>query len=328
MEAAQNFLKKIPKIPGLSRKEPDRPRQLHTTESGSSKGVIVEGAALASREHPTVNQDAFFVLPDGRGFGVFDGMGSFQGSDVAARMSRDIVRQAMTAIPKDCSLEEARILMKEALEDAHKKILGRGEIDLTYKDMQTTATVGYVWEGQDGSRKLIVGHVGDSRMYRLRDGRLDHITLDDGEIARRFGGDPAKIREIQERISKASDPSELTQEEFDLWRKSKTVYNGLGRKAGMTATILDEDILPGDTYMVCSDGISDNSHDGILRSEIRRGATTRLKADGVLWTTDRLSMAPKNPWRKTPHDDATVVIAQFSGEASLAKEEQQMVTKV
>ena len=83
--------------------------------------------------------------------------------------------------------------------------------------MGTTASVVYIWEGGSGERKAIVGNVGDSRVYLLRNGRLKQITLDDNCV-RLTIPNKKQARLLQSKLNNITDPqSQLTDSEQMLF---------------------------------------------------------------------------------------------------------------
>lgn len=294
----------------LQKKAPDRLKPLHTMESGRSEGIVVEGVSLSSKAHPRINQDSMFVLPTGRAFGVFDGLGGHACGDVASQTAAQVIRAGMGQVPGKISLDEVQQRLVSVLDQANSTILDSQRINSSYKGMGTTATVAYIWEGKIGeARKLIVAHLGDSRAYLIRGTQLEHLTIDDGEIASRYAGNTSKILEIQRHMSSVTSLRALTEEELQLRDYRQRLYKYLGIP-GITPAISVWDFQPGDIALCVTDGITDSCPDPFLLRQVSLGSSTQVKADNVLWTSNRMSVDPQNQMRKSYSDDATVVVAQ------------------
>ncbi|MFN9375204.1 MAG: PP2C family protein-serine/threonine phosphatase [Planctomycetaceae bacterium] len=124
------------------------------------------------------NQDSYCIqiAPDpeswernGHLFLVADGMGGHAVGELASKMAADTVPHAYTKL-SDESVEGA---LKRALEMGNDAIHERGELNREFTRMGTTCTALVL-----GPQGAVVGHVGDSRCYRIRKGRIDQLTFD------------------------------------------------------------------------------------------------------------------------------------------------------
>jgi serine/threonine protein phosphatase PrpC len=131
-----------------------------------------------TRERFRRNEDTALVDKKHDLFGVFDGLGGQAAGDKASRSAAKQLEEAAATLPETASLAEAEAWMMSALEDADARVraesLGDGR--------GTTASVIKFWEGAKGERKAIIGNVGDSRVYRFREGVLEQMTLDDSTL--------------------------------------------------------------------------------------------------------------------------------------------------
>ena len=105
------------------------------------------------------NQDSLLV--EGRLYGVADGMGGHKGGETASRVAVQVVKNALSRKRPE---EDA---LRMGLEAANRRIYGMAGSDENLTGMGTTMTL--LWEGE---QRILIGHVGDSRAYRLRDGKL------------------------------------------------------------------------------------------------------------------------------------------------------------
>ena len=116
------------------------------------------------------NQDCLLV--DGCVYGVADGMGGHQGGETASRVAVQVLKNALRGKLPD------RRALEVGMEAANRRVYDMARHDSSLSGMGTTVTL--LWE--DGKR-VLVGHVGDSRAYRLRGGELKQITQDHSIVA-------------------------------------------------------------------------------------------------------------------------------------------------
>jgi serine/threonine protein phosphatase PrpC len=133
-----------------------------------------------------VNQDRFLSIPERGLFAVFDGVGGQRAGEVASQTAADTIEETLAHHSADGS--SSTELIRRAIEFANRDILELAESDPAYKTMATTVALIHV-----NGRGVTVAHVGDSRVYRLEEGRfrretVDHTDLNDdiraGRIAR------------------------------------------------------------------------------------------------------------------------------------------------
>lgn len=142
--------------------------------------VTVAGSTVIGRIRKR-NEDALSLVPE-QGIGVVaDGMGGHPGGDVASRLAADaaarVLREAFVRRGDGegfdtCFLEA----MEQVTRAAHEDIHARGRMEPTLRGMGTTLTA-MILDAETGG--WVIGHVGDSRAYRFRDGGLEQLTRDD-----------------------------------------------------------------------------------------------------------------------------------------------------
>lgn len=175
------------------------------------------------------NEDAIAARPD-IGLAVLaDGMGGHQAGDVASRMAVDIVTRRITEHPAGPAPA-----VEEAIQQANSAIYDAAQGRADYRGMGSTVVVALF----SGSH-LWVAHVGDSRLYRLRDGRLEQLTRDHSLI--------------QELVNRGL----FTAEEARQSVAKNLVTRALGVDASVAPDITEETLRVGDIYLLCSDGLND-----------------------------------------------------------------------
>ncbi len=185
------------------------------------------------------NQDAMaVVLADGqktfakRGhlFVVADGMGAHAAGELASKLAADTLSLTYS---KRTDLPPSEALLT-ATRDANAKIHSRGTADEEFRGMGTTCTALAVLE--EGA---VLAHVGDSRAYRLRGDRLEQLTFDHSLVWEMRAAGSLSEEEILEHVPK----------------------NIITRSLGPNPTVAVDlegpfPIAPGDTFLLCSDGLS------------------------------------------------------------------------
>jgi serine/threonine protein phosphatase PrpC len=183
------------------------------------------GAATSVGRVRQVNEDSYLAVPPL--FVVADGMGGHGAGNVASR----IAVEEMAACAAMRPLFAEAVLT--ALEHANRNIIERDEANR----MGTTVT-GLAALETAGGDHLMVFNVGDSRVYRLAEGRLEQLTVDHSEV--------------QELVL----AGEITREQARTHPRRNVITRALGSDPGLLA---DHWLLPavsGDRYLACSDGLS------------------------------------------------------------------------
>jgi protein phosphatase len=171
------------------------------------------------------NEDAFICSPPL--FAVADGMGGAQAGEIASRIATAAFRE-----PRAADLDpEARL--RSIIQEANRRIYARAASDPTVSGMGTTVTAALLADEQ-----LALGHVGDSRAYRIRDGKLEQLTQDHSLVA-------DLVRS-----------GRLTPEEAQLHPQRSVITRALGTDAAVTIDSSTVDARAGDVFLLCSDGLT------------------------------------------------------------------------
>ncbi|MFN3200968.1 MAG: PP2C family protein-serine/threonine phosphatase [Bradymonadia bacterium] len=204
-------------------------------------GQPVEGAALTDTGCVRArNEDSYLLRPDVGLFAVADGMGGHAAGHVASALCVEALSMAVSG-PID---EDPRLLLPRAIEAANTRIRARAEAQIHLSGMGTTVAALWLHEGW-----AVIAHVGDSRVYRIRGGRLDPLTLDHSLVG-------AAIRHGQ-----------LTREEAEMLGPCNVLTQALGTRDTVSVEVAEVPVQPGDRFLICSDGISDLiSDDDIART--------------------------------------------------------------
>ncbi|MEM7366144.1 MAG: protein phosphatase 2C domain-containing protein [Pseudomonadota bacterium] len=186
------------------------------------------------------------------GIGVLaDGMGGLNAGEVASSMSVHLLMDDLVSyregtgqlIEEMKSTDDAEnykalplesAVVKYAIEKANSMVFHTSQTQPQCRGMGTTVVVSLFWDN-----RVIVGHIGDSRLYRFRDDALEQVTRDHSFV--------------QELLDKGL----VSEEEARTSNRKNVVTRAVGVAPTVEAEVHEYDALPGDVYLLCSDGLSD-----------------------------------------------------------------------
>lgn len=213
--------------------------------------ATVEMAAATHRGRVRAhNEDSLAAEPAAGLAVVADGMGGHNAGEVASRMAVEVIvkGQRATAEHGHCfEASRAERLIARLIEQANGAIYECGSARREYSGMGTTVVVGLWYE-----RSMSVGHVGDSRLYRLRKGRLEQLTRDHTVV--------------QEQVERGW----LTRETARDAANRSTLTRAVGSDRGVIADLATYETLRGDTYLLCSDGLTEMLTDAEIGEVLER----------------------------------------------------------
>lgn len=187
-----------------------------------------------------------------------DGMGGHQAGEVASRMAVDLISEYLANLPREAGAPRGvrgkRQALEQAIQKANAAIHEAAQNRPDYKGMGSTVVVA-IFTGD----RLCIGHVGDSRLYRLRAGGLEQLTKDHSVV--------------QELINRGL----FTPEEARQSLAKNLVTRALGVDATIEAETTDAAVQPNDVYLLCSDGLTDVLSDEQI-AEVLRGDSADLDA--------------------------------------------------
>ena len=189
------------------------------------------------------NEDAFSILGEYGLYIVADGMGGHASGEVASRMSVETLREFFSATADDPErtwpykmdrtkgYEENRLITGIKL--ANLRIYEAAQRDIRRRGMGTTIVA--IFTVEDG---LYVAHVGDSRVYLLRDGKMEQLTEDHSLL-----NDYIKAKK-------------LTPEEIENFPHKNVIVRALGMKDSVVVDVTRLQPAENDIFLLCSDGLS------------------------------------------------------------------------
>ena len=241
-----------------------------TTSKRRDLRVEMKQGSEASKSHLDRNEDALFVLPDKNAFGLFDGVGGHTSGKDASNIANDSIKDRFSnEIHEGMSLDEARNLVGSAMIDASKKVYDAGTEEIRAgkttedKRMGSTGIAGFVWKGSGEERKLVFGSVGDSRVYLIREGKLEQKSIDDNEksLAKAktaLGFSDNEIKILQDKLKNISSLDELSPKEKGFYGQFGQMIDKFLGDETLQPRVYTVDLRPGDRILVTSDGVPDN----------------------------------------------------------------------
>ena len=211
------------------------------------------------------NEDSLYADADQeRGlFIVADGMGGHAAGEVASEMAVQIVARELTDV-RDPATTSAGQRMAEALKSANRAIYERTIQEADKQGMGTTASCLLMGQGC-----YVIGHIGDSRVYRLRDGIFSQITKDHSYV--------------QEQV----DAGFLTPEQARYHPYSNVITRCVGANAAVEADVLTGELQAGDLYLVASDGLTGMVEDPQLKKILESKQTPGRMVDTMITEANR-----------------------------------------
>jgi protein phosphatase len=180
-----------------------------------------------------------------------DGMGGYNAGEIASGMATAFIKSELsrwlTEAGDGAKAREVRRAMEICVDNANRSIFNSANSNAHYAGMGTTLVVGVFRDD-----RLVLGHIGDSRCYRFRDGLLNQITKDHSLL--------------QEQM----DAGLITPEQAATSSIKNLVTRALGVDESVLLEVNEHAVQAGDLYLMCSDGLSDMINDDAI-SEIVSG---------------------------------------------------------
>jgi protein phosphatase len=247
------------------------------------RAAVDPGRARSNNEDSVATDDdvALAVLADG--------MGGYNAGEVASNMATSFIHTELGRWLREASSQasdaEVRRAMDICVENANRAIFNSANTNPQYAGMGTTLVMA-VFRGD----RVLLGHVGDSRCYRLRGGRLQQITRDHSLL--------------QEQI----DAGLITPEQAAFSANKNLVTRAVGVEDTVLLETHQHEVLPGDIFLLCSDGLSDMLDDA--------GITQVLLSHDSLETSSHALIAAAND--AGGKDNISVILVRASGGAGVS----------
>ena len=178
------------------------------------------------------NEDAYVDSPPL--FAVADGMGGAQAGEVASRLAAEALREG-----SGVGAGTERVV--ELIQAANRRVYDRSTEDEAASGMGTTVTVALVEDD-----RVAFGHVGDSRAYLVRDGKLEQLTQD------------------HSLVSELLRSGKISPEEAETHPQRSVITRALGTDPDVDVDAFSIDAAPGDVFLLCSDGLTTMVRDATI----------------------------------------------------------------
>jgi len=249
----------------------------------------VTGLKTALRSHigrvRQLNEDRAWVgsTPGGlTAAAVADGMGGHNAGDVASTLAIDSLSKSLAAWEGILSAYEAEEQLKAIVLAANAAVFEAASRQPQYHNMGTTVVVALLDE-----REGLIGHIGDSRAYRVRGGAIEQLT-DDHTL-----------------VNELARSGQLSREEAANHPRRNVLTRALGTDADVSVDLQRIDMLPGDRLLICSDGLSALvDKELILDTMNTEGVTLDQRADRLI----ALALTAGGD------DNVTVVLIEYEAE--------------
>jgi serine/threonine protein phosphatase PrpC len=192
-----------------------------------------------------------------------DGMGGYNAGEIASGMATAFIKSELSRWLQEAgpgaSIKEVRRAMEICVTNANLSVFNAANSNASYSGMGTTLVVAVFRED-----RLLVGHIGDSRCYRVRAGLLEQITKDHSLL--------------QEQI----DAGLISLEQAATSSIKNLVTRALGVDEVVELDIHEHLIEAGDVYLMCSDGLSDMVNDGSIAKIVTSEADLAVKTTQLI----------------------------------------------
>ncbi len=225
----------------------------------------------------TNNEDAFVVKPELRFCLAADGMGGAAAGELASRIFAETAIKVFAG-SGDQTEKEALSLVKKSFASANKRILDHVERNKSHEGMGCTAELLVFYNSG-----YALGHIGDSRTYRFRQGAMKQLTQDHSFV--------------QDQINQGL----ISVEEAKNHHLRNVILRAVGVSDKLSLDILKGKILQGDLFLLCSDGLTDMVVDSKIQQILSSPISLPQKVDRLIETAKSAG----------GNDNITVVLAEI-----------------
>ena len=206
----------------------------------------------------STNEDAFVIMPEQLVVAVADGMGGAAAGEVASSIFVSAVSEHFAA-SNAASEDVAYRLVQQVFSVANNRMIEHVTRNPHDSGMGCTAELLTFAGG-----RYIIGHVGDSRIYLYRNGELRQLTKDHSLVQMQL------------------DEGMITAEAARVHPRKNIVLRAVGMEKDIPLDILRGNLLPGDLFLLCSDGLSDMIEDAEMAAILFATFTLAQKAEQLV----------------------------------------------
>ena len=237
--------------------------------------IIIDWGGTSDRGmRRNLNEDTYVCDPDRMIFLVADGMGGENYGEVASRLAADFFVELITpflldddvTIPFEISEDGDHFsgAMHHAVQGANEAVYAYASEHPSHKGMGSTLTATVIM-----GDALHIGHIGDSRLYRIQSDKIQQITKDH-----------TKVQEMVEK-------NLLTPDEARKHPQKNIITRCVGRKKRLQADVFQVDYSDDDIYLICSDGLNDMVEDESILQIVQASQTLDAAAARLVETANQ-----------------------------------------
>lgn len=209
------------------------------------------------------NEDSVLVDEAARLVVLADGMGGYQAGEVASSMATALIAAELGSWLRgrgqSAPSADVERAMRASVDHGNRAIYDAALGNASYRGMGTTLVVGVFLGGQ-----LLLGHAGDSRAYRWRQGRLERLTRDHSLLQAQL------------------DAGLITPQQAANSSLRSVITRALGVEPVVALDVQTVDVVPGDDYLLCSDGLTDMLEDPDIEALLAAPGTLAERARALV----------------------------------------------
>ena len=203
-----------------------------------------------------LNQDYYYIsqeTDEPKIYILADGMGGYKGGEIASKLATDSVRKYIQSNFDSTNKEKEEILklIKSAVEYANMVVYEKSKEVPELEGMGTTIEICLIY-----NNKAYIGHIGDSRIYRIRK-----------EVIRKLTKDHSYVQKLVE-------DKKITREEAKVHPKKNMLTRALGCTAYVEPDLRARNFEKGDVFIICSDGLTNMVEEKRMYELVKEDITT------------------------------------------------------
>ena len=224
-----------------------------------------------------MNQDAYCISQDNEKYilcVLADGMGGYTGGEIASNLAATSVNKYIKEHfenNKDYTKEELKELVKQSITYANREVFSKAQQEEELEQMGTTLEICLIY-----NNRAYIGHIGDSRIYRIRQDIMRKITVDHSYVQN-------LVKE-----------GKITKEEAENHPKKNMLMKALGCEPVIEPDVTVKGFYEGDIILVCSDGltnmISEEEIYNIIREDFENASDNLIKRANELGGKDNITV--------------------------------------